>query len=61
MADKDKPLTIKAQLVGMKNHKATGGWKVELDLFESELVDILQVTTLVNAQATVKITIKPLT
>ena len=57
---KDKPLKIKAQMVGMKNLKIAGGWRLELDLFESELADILQVTALVNEQKTVELTIEPL-
>lgn len=60
MSGKDKPLKIKAQMVGFKNLKIAGGWRLELDLFESELKDILQVTALVNDQEAVEIMIEPL-
>jgi len=60
MAKKDAPLKITVQMVGMKNLKITGGWRLEFDLFESKLVDILSVTALVNEQKTVEITIRPL-
>lgn len=60
MSKKEDPLKIKAQMVGMKNLKIAGGWRLELDLFESELKDILSVTALVNDQTTVEITIEPM-
>lgn len=56
---KDDVLSINAQLVGFKNLKATGGWRLEIDLFESELKDILSVTALVNRQEVVKLEIRP--
>ncbi|MCK5020334.1 MAG: hypothetical protein KAS32_25070 [Candidatus Peribacteraceae bacterium] len=52
-------LKITGQLTGMKNLKIEGGWRVTIDLFESEIVDILQVTTLVNERKTVKLTVEP--
>ena len=51
-------LTIQAQMVGFKNLKIAGGWRLELDLFESKLREILAVTALVNDQASVKITVE---
>ena len=58
MSKKEDKLTIKAQMVGFKNLKTSGGWRLELDLFESEIKEILQTTALVNDQATVEITIE---
>jgi hypothetical protein len=58
MAKIDK-LTINAQLTGMKNMKTTGGWRLELDLFEQDEVGIMSMTSLVNRQAVVKITLEP--
>ncbi len=60
MSKKDNRLKIKAQMVCMKNLKIAGGWRLELDLFESLLKDILSVTALVNDQKIVEITIEPM-
>ena len=55
----DEPFKILGQLTGFKNMKTTGGWRLEIDLFESKLPDILKVAALVNEQAVVEITLEP--
>jgi len=52
-------LNFVAQLSGMKNMKITGGWQLTLDLFESDLKNILATAVLVNDRATVRITVEP--
>ncbi len=53
-----KPLTIMAQPTGFKNLKIEGGWRLQLDLYESRLTDILTITALVNGRKNLKITIE---
>jgi hypothetical protein len=56
--EKAKPLTIMAQPTGFKNLKIEGGWRLQLDLYESRLTDILTIAALVNGRRNLKITIE---
>lgn len=50
-------LIVKAQMTSFKS-LATGGWRLTVDLFESELKDILAVTAMVNDQSVVEVELK---
>jgi len=56
--EKPKPMTIIAQATGFKNLKIEGGWRLQLDLSESRLTDILTIAALVNGRRSLKITIE---
>lgn len=47
------------QMVGLKNLKAEGGWRLTIDIFDSRIQDALLVATLVHKKETVKITVEP--
>ena len=51
---------IVGQLVGIKNLKIAGGWRLEIDLLDSRLADVLRVTALVNERQACKITLEPI-
>ena len=53
-------IKIIAQMTGMKNLRIEGGWRLQLDLFESRERDAMLVLGLVNRRATVAVTIEPL-
>lgn len=57
--NKKEGFEVVGQLVGLKNLKVTGGWRLEVDLFDSRLEDILKVTTLVNERQTVALRLQP--
>jgi len=48
---------ITAQVMGLKNIKVTGGWRLELDLFDVEQGTIQALVPLVSEQAVIKLTI----
>ena len=49
-------IQITAQVVGCKTLKVSGGFRVELDCFESEEVDIAKMSILANRRVTALIT-----
>lgn len=56
---KDKPkLQIIAQMSGYKNLKIEGGFRLQLDIFESRERDVAALALLVNRRRVVKITIE---
>ena len=55
---KSEKIKIIAQATGFKNLKIEGGWRLQLDLFESRLTDILTIAALVNGRRSLKITIE---
>ena len=57
---KNDKLTIIAQSSGFKNLKIEGGWRLQLDIFESRLEDVLMIAALVNKRETMKVTFEPM-
>jgi hypothetical protein len=53
-------LQIIAQASGYKNLKIEGGFRLQLDIFESRDQDIAMCALLVNKRANLKLTIEPL-
>ncbi len=53
------PVKIVGQMIGFKNLKIEGGWRLTVDLFESRERDAMMVLSLVNRRQTVRITIEP--
>jgi hypothetical protein len=53
-------LQIIAQASGYKNLKIEGGFRLQLDIFESRDQDIAICALLVNKRANLKLTIEPL-
>ena len=60
MNNKAEKLQIIAQASGYKNLKIEGGFRLQLDIFESRDQDIAMCALLVNKRANLKLTIEPL-
>lgn len=60
MNNKPEKLQIIAQASGYKNLKIEGGFRLQLDIFESRDQDIAMCALLVNKRANLKLTIEPL-
>jgi len=54
-------IQIRAQVVGCKTLKASGGFRVELDCFESEEKDIAQMAILANRRVVALVTFENIT
>lgn len=52
-------IKIVAQISGFKKLKIEGGWRLQVDLFDSRLQDVLLVTALANESAVVEMEIRP--
>jgi len=52
-------INIIAQISGFKKLKIEGGWRLQVDLFDSRLKDVLLVTALANDSAVVEMEIRP--
>lgn len=59
MSKDDKPIKVVAQISGFKKLKIEGGWRLQVDLFDSRLQDVLLVTALANESAVVDMEIGP--
>lgn len=53
------PIKIVAQISGFKKLKIEGGWRLQVDLSDSRLQDVLLVTALANESAVVEMEIRP--
>ena len=51
-----KPLQIIAQMSGYKNLKIEGGFRLQLDIFESREQDVAALAILANRRQVVKVT-----
>ena len=60
MSKTDNKIEIIAQASGYKNLKIEGGFRLQLDIFESRDQDIAMCALLVNKRANLKLTIEPL-
>jgi len=54
-------IQITAQVVGVKTLKSSGGFRVELDCFESKETDIAQMAILANRRVTALVTFENIT
>jgi len=53
------PIKIVAQISGFKKLKIEGGWRLQVDLFDSREKDVLLVAALANRNMTVNVEITP--
>jgi hypothetical protein len=60
MSKTDNKIEIIAQASGYKNLKIEGGFRLQLDIYESRDQDIAMCALLVNRRSNLKITIEPL-
>ena len=60
MADNDS-IQITVQVVGVKTLKASGGFRVELDCFESKETDIAKMAILANRRVVALVTFENIT
>jgi len=55
----DTPLTIIAQITGFKNLRIEGGFRLQLDIFESREQDVAMCALLANKRQVLKVTLEP--
>ena len=51
-------IEVQGQVVGLKNLKVTGGWRLEIDLYETQREQIKALVDLVASQADVRLVIE---
>jgi len=56
----DKPIQIIAQVSGYKNLKIEGGFRLQLDIFESRDQDVAMCALLANRRQNLKVILEPI-
>ncbi|QDP47869.1 MAG: hypothetical protein Unbinned400contig1004_38 [Prokaryotic dsDNA virus sp.] len=51
----DQGITLNAEVVGVKNLKIAGNWRIELDTYNSELKEVQKLLALINRSVAIAV------